>query len=293
MDANAHPQQPTIDTSHLSRLLVELSTLFHERDVLLSSLKEEIAKADVHSQLVAVDAAAPSAEQDYHSALRAAQQTVQEGPVLYDLEQNMETQKDLLQKIFAENEHFQRARQHTMRQPYGGPANGTNPNSPASASDSCIAMIEDAMDEIEQLTKHLKEGKDFYDVVIPKLEKLKQQVGDVSARLTMERCEYDDTADRNRQELEDAAFAKRMSENNRGGQQQQPSSSQQLPPHSQQQQQQSYHQQPPPSQPPGPRVDDEKVATLVGMEFDPAKVVAALAKHDNNMDQALNELLSG
>ena len=39
-------------------------------------------------------------------------------------------------------------------------------------------------------------------------------------------------------------------------------------------------------------VDDEKVATLVNMEFDPAKVVAALKKHNNNVDQALNELLS-
>jgi len=39
-------------------------------------------------------------------------------------------------------------------------------------------------------------------------------------------------------------------------------------------------------------VDDEKVATLVGMDFDPDKVVAALEKHNNNVDQALNELLS-
>jgi len=39
-------------------------------------------------------------------------------------------------------------------------------------------------------------------------------------------------------------------------------------------------------------VDDEKVATLVAMEFDAEKVVAALEKHSNDMDQALNELLS-
>ena len=40
-------------------------------------------------------------------------------------------------------------------------------------------------------------------------------------------------------------------------------------------------------------VDDEKVATLVAMEFDPAEVVAALMKSNNNVDQALNDLLSG
>jgi hypothetical protein len=39
-------------------------------------------------------------------------------------------------------------------------------------------------------------------------------------------------------------------------------------------------------------VDDEKVASLVAMDFDPAKVVAALKKYDNNVEQALNELLS-
>jgi hypothetical protein len=40
------------------------------------------------------------------------------------------------------------------------------------------------------------------------------------------------------------------------------------------------------------RVDDEKVASLVAMDFDPDKVVAALKKYDNNVEQALNELLS-
>ena len=41
------------------------------------------------------------------------------------------------------------------------------------------------------------------------------------------------------------------------------------------------------------RVDDEKVASLVAMDFDPEKVVEALKKYDNNVEQALNELLSG
>ena len=40
------------------------------------------------------------------------------------------------------------------------------------------------------------------------------------------------------------------------------------------------------------RVDDEKVASLVAMDFDPDKVVAALKKYDNNVEQALNDLLS-
>jgi len=40
------------------------------------------------------------------------------------------------------------------------------------------------------------------------------------------------------------------------------------------------------------KVDDEKVASLVSMDFDPEKVVRALQKYDNNLDHALNDLLS-
>ena len=41
------------------------------------------------------------------------------------------------------------------------------------------------------------------------------------------------------------------------------------------------------------RVDDEKVANLVAMGFDPEQVVSALRRCDNNVDQALNNLLGG
>ena len=40
-------------------------------------------------------------------------------------------------------------------------------------------------------------------------------------------------------------------------------------------------------------VDDEKVASLVSMDFDPVKVVAALKQHDNDLELALNDLLAG
>ena len=38
-------------------------------------------------------------------------------------------------------------------------------------------------------------------------------------------------------------------------------------------------------------VDDEALASLIAMEFDPEKVAAALKKHDNNVESALNDLL--
>jgi len=246
--------------------------------------------------------------------------------------------------------------------------------SASQSADSCIVMIEDAIEEIDELTNHLKEGNKFCNVVIPKLDTLKQQVGDISARLTVERLEYDDRTRRASQELKDALMAKNLSsesnddvgaerlecddrakratqelkdasmanqlssesndddgaerlecddkakrasqelkdalmannlssESNNGTAAIDPSASAQnnqrqssdsngllLPPQQKNNRQTigaAAHQTTTMS-----NIDDEKVATLVGMEFDPDKVVAALEKHNNNVDQALNELLS-
>ena len=278
-----------IDTSHLSRLLVELSALFHEREVLLNTIKEEVKSFDIRASLAQVDPLSPTGDQDYRDSLAYAQKSFD--GIVFEMQANIEKQTGLVNKILAENEQFMQARARSQ--------------STHSSSDSCIVMIEDAIEEIEQLSKHLKEGRDFYDVVIPKLEKLKQQVGDVSARLTVERLEYDDKANRNRQEEEDAMIAKRMSENPDGS-----NSNPDVPGRMASATSRSAEggvalARPDfarvPSQPgfaqvahdqPQVSVDDEKVATLVAMEFDPAKVVAALKKYDNNMDQALNDLLS-
>jgi hypothetical protein len=202
------------------------------------------------------------------------------------MQTNIEKQSELVNTILAENEQFMMARERTNN---------------SQSADSCIVMIEDAIEEIEQLSKHLKEGKDFYDVVIPKLEKLKLQVGDVSTRLTVERLEYHDKANRNRQEEEDAMIAKRMNDApNRGGNNGNSNSNSNSNSNGgnggnggvvarggQPGFAQVNHNEP------QVFVDDEKVATLVAMEFDPDKVVAALAKYNNNVDQALNDLLSG
>jgi len=256
---------PEIDTSVLSRLLVELSALFHEREVLMNTIKAEVDNFDIQGIL---QSRAPNGTDDeYHDALKYAQKSFD--GIVYEMKSNIEKQIDLVNTILAENEQFMMARDR---------------NSNSQSSDSCIVMIEDAIEEIQQLSKHLKEGKDFYDVVIPKLEKLKVQVGDVSARLTVERLEYDDKANRSRQEEQDAMMAKRMGDNRggHGGSDDNVARSPTQPGMSQVR-----------NDEPRVVVDDEMVATLVGMEFDPAKVVAALAKYNNNMDQALNDLLSG
>jgi hypothetical protein len=171
-------------------------------------------------------------------------------------------------------------------------------------------MIEDAIEEIEQLSKHLQEGSDFYKVIVPKLERLKQQVEDVSARLTIERCEYEDKTRRQQQESEDARMAATFgnsSSHHSNGPRSGGAPAQSLT--------SSSRMDPVGPRPGGSRdvigrpgmqpgveavshsepvvyVDDEKVASLVAMDFDPDKVVAALKRCDNNIEQALNELLA-
>ena len=263
---NSNHPISTIDTSYLSRLLVELSALFHEREVLLNTIKEEVKNYDASSTL---QQHAPNrTDLEYQDGLKYAQKSFD--GIVHELQTNLEKQTELVDCILAENEQFMVARKG---------------NTSASA-DSCIVMIEDAMEEIEQLTKHLKEGKDFYDVVIPKLKKLKQQIGDVSARLTVERLEYDDKANRSKQEEEDARMAKNLSNSTGGGGSGDGAHRSLFKPQGQPGFTQVQNDQP------HVFVDDEKVATLVAMEFDPAKVVAALMKYNNNVDQALNDLLS-
>lgn len=130
------------------------------------------------------------------------------------------------------------------------------------ANESCIAMIEDGLDDMDFFTKHLKDGQDFYSVMSPKLEQVKQQIGDISVRLAVERFEHEESADR---------------------------------------QQRTSHPRPALALPgvvpvghdePHVQVDDVKVARLVQMGLDLGKAVVALKKYDNNVDLALNELLS-
>jgi hypothetical protein len=257
-----HNRYDGVDTSHLSRLLVELSALFHEREVLLNGIQDEVKKFDVEEALFSRVNPRTASDQELREALISMQKPFD--GMFYEVEHNIEKQTDLLNAILAENEQFMLARESTNN---------------SHSADSCIIMIEDAIEEIDQLSKHLKEGKDFYNVAIPKLDKLKQQVGDVSARLAVERLEYDDKADRARQEEKDAMMAQKLSS---GAEMNPPTDGTARMPGASSSTQGDQR----------TKVDDEKVATLVAMEFDPAKVVEALLKHDNNVDQALNELLS-
>jgi len=327
---------PEIDVSALSNYLVELSSLFDERATALSRLKLRIQSYDMEQELSRIDPASAAGTSNLDRAYRDAVERAKRSldPAFRPIQDSIDRQREVLGHILRENEAFMRARESH------------------SANDGYATKIEAALQETEQFAKHLVEGRAFYDVILPKLEKLREQIGDVSARLTNERCEHEDRARRSRQEAEDARMAAtlahedgRRPDESTGGQANDDSYSDSYTgdyngsspnpaldnsgtfqhPHPHQQRHggggSSSHPdggtvassssaaataaasgQRVPANPgveqvshdePAVRVDDQKVATLVAMEFDADSVVAALRRHDNDFDRALNDLLEG
>jgi hypothetical protein len=280
-----------IDISLLSNYLVELSALFDDRDSLLHTLKEQAKTYNILEDLMQVgqDASGDQYRQVVESAKASFQGSVGAMNV------NLVQQTRLLYKIMQENDKIMQARDQSQN---------------AAGNDSPIIKIEDALDEIDQFTKHLEEGKAFYEVVIPKLEKLHRQVEEASRRLNQERSDYEEYASRTRNEpvgRNSQGGSSRYGSNgggsgmnlsdDRGSRARASSRYDQRPPASRSNmmpQHGSGHQ---PMMSHGGRaaevhVDDEKVANLIALDFDPEKVVAALKKHDNDFEEALNELLS-
>jgi hypothetical protein len=268
-----------IDVSSLSRHLVDLSALFNDRESLVHTLREGVKTYNIAAQLQAVQTApASNRESEYQQAVDAAIEAFD--GMIRNMHQSIDMQDSLLEVILKENEDFMGAR---------------DANQSSSSSEGFIVKIEDALEEIDQFSEHLKEGTAFYDVIIPKLNKLKQQVGDVSARLTNERCEHEDRLRRNQQEANDARMAASFGGNSRppaaaaaasgGGAGSYDGGGARVTQASLPGVQAVSH------GIPDVRVDDQKVASLVAMDFDPDRVVAALKKYDNNVDQALNDLL--
>ena len=255
-----------IDTSRLARLLVALSSLFDEREELLHKLRAEARNYDIAGRVAVVDPRRPTAKRECERVVQTSFKSL--AGIAYNVRTNISRQVELVESILEENEHFVAARDA-----------GTSPN----ANESCIVMIEDAMEEAEKLRKHLKEGKEFYNMVIPKLEHLKHEVCDASVRLAVERCEYEDNAQNRHQESKDARLAASLARD---------SPSCEASNRNCQQHTMNGHDRVPLGHESMSEVDDSKVAHLLAMDFDPEKVVAALKKHNNDMDLAINDLLS-
>lgn len=327
-----------INVAELSRHLVDLSALFDRREIILKTLQDRsLTKKDAFveqlKRLKSENIENYSKEQldaIYIEKVKDALARIQND--CKEMEESLSAQKNLFNQIFAANLKFMKARV-TAAADASGYISG----------DACLVKIESALDEISMISKHLHEGKTFYNAVIPKLQKLKLEVGDISARLCQERLEFEDSRTRQSQEAADARMAASLAGNDDGRngrpsiteQQQHYSSSRRDSRHVRESVQQvalqhhlrrsNGHRQRRPEQydeqtnsaamlqqpeqsrsrasnpgvepvshsEPNVHVDDEHMASLVAMDFDPEKVVAALKKYDNNVDHALNELLSG
>jgi hypothetical protein len=290
-DGNDHDSDMVANTQHLSYLLGELKALFQERANLMALIRKEFKNFDVLGALKAKVDPIRGTDQDYLDATKHAQKAFD--GIRYEIQTNVERQNELLGTILAENERFMNARMRTTT---------------SQSADSCIVMIEDAIEEIDQLSKHLKEGKAFYNLVLPKLDVLKHQVDDVSARLAVERLEHGEREKKKRQERKDALMAKTLFSNESSSSPSARTESGAASSSAAARAPASYPVTTPDASAAATAargrsqsgvagrtvggVDDEKVAILVAMEFDADKVVAALEKHNNNVDKALNELLS-
>lgn len=242
------------DVAPLSRVLLSLSRHFGDREAMLEKLEQDIKAFDIEDELRSMmEETCSSGERSFIRLVAHCETSFRTRAA--DIESLIEKQEELMILILAENEKFAKSRR-----------------GPCCSSDSCISILEGAVGEIDEVTMHFREGKHFYSVITHRLEKLRNLVDEVSTKLTVERLEYDDSESRDRQEEADALMAKRLSQDTpavaaaaaNGVARGQPG-----------------------------WVDDEKVATLVAMDFDPDRVLDALKNQNNDVDAALNELLSG
>lgn len=132
--------------------------------------------------------------------LKTAQAAIR--PCLDEIQSNINQQTVLLKSILQENQTFS---QLTASSSVARAASATE-----STAERTLGMLEEALVEMEQLQNHWQQGRVFYQGVIPKLQKLQQQVSEVSTRMAVDRCEYLDEMARVQQEAKDAAMAAAM-----------------------------------------------------------------------------------
>jgi hypothetical protein len=172
-----------IDVAHLANNLVELSVLFVERESFVHSLKERVKTYNILEDLSKVTTTGPNAESEYRSIIDNAKASLE--ILVHQLEDTVDKQEEILPKIMEENERFMRS---------------WDISSATKNRDSVVVKIEEALEEIGQFSRHLKEGHSFYEAIIPKLETLKEQVAEASTKLAADRPGSDENTEQYRPE---------------------------------------------------------------------------------------------
>ena len=300
------------DTIIIRNLLVDLSKLFNHRETIIHTLHEHCKTFDMSEKLM--NRCSNASDGKYQQIVDLALTSLQ--PLVNEMRMNLEKQGNLMSKIKLENEQFMKVRDHEAQRRLV---------SKVSMRGGPIVKIYNALEEVESFQQHVKQGKEFYDVVMPKLSNLQEQVNDVSGRLAKERMEYEKLPRRAQRRSYTRGNdvvqstggynhnSSRFDTCNVDGYNDRMGMTYTNDTISQQYSRPNVSPNPPQniidrmSQPPQIRgrpeimsqtetqvyVDDEKVASLVGMDFDSAKAFAALKRHNNDIELALNELLAG
>ena len=292
------------DTNTLRGLLVDLSKLFSHRETIIHTLQEYGKTYDISKELM--DRGSNASDGMYQQVVDMALASLQ--PLVNEIRMNLEKQGKLIYKIKSENEQFMKVRNYEAQR---------RMESKVSMQGGPIVKIYDALEEVESFEQHIQQGKEFYDVVIPKLQKLYEQIYDVSGRLSKERMEYEklprrsqrrpparDGYNRNSSSFDTRnvdgcndqmgmAYSAHMTEQQFSRPNVSPTPPQMVEDRMSQQSRPTLRPETASLTDAQVYVDDEKVASLVSMDFDPTKAVAALKRHNNDIELALNELLAG
>jgi len=229
--SSSRPTQELLSAvENLNRYLLELSMLFEARDDLVHErLPEEIKISLQHAtnELMRSGIVA-GAEMDENNQNNSKEKAVCEEiiqrvqpavqSVLDEIRSNLNQQGKLLKKIMKENEVFEHHLEQYHQANGGGNGDGrarkvsgaSSVAKSTSPAEKTLLHLQEALDEMDEMTNHWKQGAEFYDSVVTKLLKLQQQVSDISTQLAIERCEYEEDVARSNQEAKDASLAKEL-----------------------------------------------------------------------------------
>eukprot|EP00566_Odontella_aurita_P036380 CAMPEP_0113587808 /NCGR_PEP_ID=MMETSP0015_2-20120614/35125_1 /TAXON_ID=2838 /ORGANISM="Odontella" /LENGTH=1237 /DNA_ID=CAMNT_0000493531 /DNA_START=475 /DNA_END=4185 /DNA_ORIENTATION=- /assembly_acc=CAM_ASM_000160 len=224
-----------IDTGALRASLEDLSNLIRDRQSIIEEFKAKAEAHELRPILVEINssfmgqegatgndaanwpptqAASPtpsigvsSVEADFPIKVRrfeeAANAALQAfAPYLEKVQSHNAHQNLLMERILKENALFREA---------------LDQDATANRGQDYVQKLEDALLTVERVKTQLTEGRNFYDVVMPRLERLREEVSDLSARLVAERLEFmdrmemsGDQEERRQREQSDAELAAKL-----------------------------------------------------------------------------------
>mmetsp|Transcript_16055 Transcript_16055/g.32927 ORF Transcript_16055/g.32927 Transcript_16055/m.32927 type:complete len:987 (+) Transcript_16055:42-3002(+) len=189
----------TIDTTVLQKALVDLTNVMAVRAAALKHFQEATSSFNITEALSSVPTNPTPTTEDYDRVANEGLAKFDE--VQIDIQTNIESQQDLLRKIFEENQKFQSERKS---------------DTTTQLREAFVKKVEGAVETFVSLHSQLVEGKNFYDSIVQRLVQVKNTAEDQKLMMEMWHDDYlNDLQYRQRsasQEETDAALAKALAE---------------------------------------------------------------------------------